>query len=258
MGHFLIVSKVENLQEYKQVSKEYQVSFELNDFFNPKILDSEEQLAVLMEQYIKSEIPQNSTMHGAFLDLAIFSNDEKIRKISELRMEQSMEIAKNLGLKGVVFHTNYNDGIPGEAYKRHVIDATAKYLSKLLKKYSMIDIYVENMFEKKPDVLKGISEQLKEYPNYGVCLDWAHVNVYGEKKETWIEMLYPYVKHVHINDNDKMADLHLPIGTGMIDWEQFFIYYEKYFQNCSVLIELNDTDGQKASLDYIRKNFGYV
>lgn len=258
MGRFLIVSKADKLEEYMQISKEYHVSFEMNDFFVPQLLDDKEKLEAIIEQYVKAGIPQNSTMHGAFLDLAIFSSDEKIRQISELRMEQSMEIAKKLGLKGVVFHANYNDGIPGEGYKQHVIDSTSKYLAKLLTKYPTIDIYVENMFETEPDVLKGISEQLQEYQNYGVCLDWAHVNVYGNTSEKWIEMLNPYVKHIHINDNDKKTDLHLPLGTGKIDWEKFFAYYKKYFQNCSVLIEINHPSDQKQSLDYIREKFGYL
>ncbi len=258
MGRFLIVSKADRLEEYIQIAKEYDVSFEINDFFAPQILNDKTKLETLINTYIKSGIPKNSTMHGAFLDLAIFSKDEKIREISELRMEQSMQIAKELGIKGVVFHTNYNPGIPGESYKKYLIDATSKYLSKLLKQYPYIEIYMENMFETAPDVLKGISEQLEKYQNYGVCLDWAHLNVYGDLNKKWIENLNPYVKHMHINDNDLVTDLHLPVGSGKIDWEQFFEYYNKHFKNCSVLIETNNPSDQKISLDYIRGKFGCI
>ncbi len=258
MKRFLIVSKTDQLEEYMQISKEYNVSFEINDFFDASLLNNQTKLEKTINTYLQQGIPKNSTMHGAFLDLAIFSTDDKIREISEFRMKQSMEIANRLGLKGVVFHANYNPNIPGEWYKKNLIDITVAYLSKLLKQYPHIDIYIENMFETTPDVFKGISEQLKNYPNYGICLDWAHLNVYGNENKTWIENLHPYVKHMHINDNDLMNDLHLPVGTGKINWEQFFDYYNKYFQNCSVLIETNNPTDQKISLDYIRENLRFV
>ena len=254
MKRFLIVSKTDRLDEYMQISKEYNVSFEINDFFDATVLNNPVQLTKKIDAYLKQGIPKHSTMHGAFLDLAIFSTDEKIREISEFRMKQSMEIADKLGLKGVVFHANYNPNIPGDAYKQNLIHASITYLSKLLKQYPHIDIYIENMFETNPDVFKGISEQLKDYPNYGLCLDWAHINVYGNSIETWVNELHPYVKHMHINDNDLTNDLHLPVGNGKINWEQFFKYYNKYFQNCSVLIETTKPTDQKISLDYIKAN----
>lgn len=258
MKRFLIVSKTDQLEEYMQISKEYDVSFEINDFFDAKLLNNQTKLEMIINTYIKQGIPKNSTMHGAFLDLAIFSTDDKIREISEFRMKQSMEIANRLGLKGVVFHANYNPNIPGECYKKNLINITATYLSKLLKQYPHIDIYLENMFETTPDVFKEISEQLKDYPNYGICLDWAHLNVYGNSCETWVDELHPYVKHLHINDNDLINDLHLPVGNGKINWEQFFEYYNRYFQNCSVLIETNKPIDQKISLDYIKANLKFI
>lgn len=255
MGRFLIVSKVDKLDEYTQLAKEYDVSFEINDFFDPEILNDKKQLEAVMDTYKKVGIPKHSTMHGAFLDLAIFSREDKIREWSEFRMEQSMQIAKDLGVEGVVFHTNYNPGIPGEQYREYLVHSSAEYITKLLEKYPQIQIYMENMFENRPDVLEGISKRLESYPNYGVCLDWAHVNVYGDVKEEWIEKLRTYVRHLHINDNDLVTDLHLPVGDGRIDWKQFFGYYRDYFEDCSVLIETNEPCNQRKSLEYIRKNF---
>ena len=168
MKHVLIVSKAEKLEEYLQIAKEYHVSFEINDFFNAKLLDDEKEIENVITMYKKFGIPKDSTMHGAFFDLAINSSDAKIREISEFRMAQSMEIASRLGVKGVIFHTNYNPDIPGEMYKQQLIDTLVSYLAKLLKQYPNIDIYMENMFDKTPEVLEKISKQLQEYPNYGV------------------------------------------------------------------------------------------
>jgi hypothetical protein len=79
---------------------------------------------------------------------------------------------------------------------------TAEYVEELLKEYPEIDIYMENMFDMTPEVLVGISERLCQYSNYGVCLDYAHASISDSPMRDWVEMLAPYLKHVHISDND--------------------------------------------------------
>ena len=145
MKHVMIVSKAQNLEEHLQIAEEYHVSFEINDFFDAELLNNEKEIEKIINQYKESGISQNSTMHGAFLDLAINSSDKKIREISEFRMVQSMEIAARLGVRGVIFHTNYNPDIPGEDYKVRLIDAMVIYVEQLLKKYPDVKTIVQNI-----------------------------------------------------------------------------------------------------------------
>ena len=156
MKNFLVVSKANKLEEYKKIAEEYAVSYEINDFFMPVLLDDEKRQEEIIQIYLKSGIPNGSTMHGAFFDIAIFSQDEKIRNISQLRMQQSMQIAEKLGVKGIVFHTNHNPYLSSRSYKEHLIAATAEYVSELLQQYPNIEIYMENMFDTTPDILHGI------------------------------------------------------------------------------------------------------
>ena len=58
MKNFLIVSKADKLEEYKKISEEYGVSYEINDFFWPAILEDEKkveqkkaELEELLNQY---------------------------------------------------------------------------------------------------------------------------------------------------------------------------------------------------------------
>ena len=252
MGRFMIVSRLKKLQEYIEIAKEYDVSFEINDFYEPEILDDEDRQRAVIEAYHKNGIPAESTLHGAFCDIVVFSHDERIREISKMRMEQSIQFAKALGLQGVIFHTNYNPDIKTEEYTKHFIDVTADYLTTLLERNPDINIFIENMFDKTPYALKELSQRLDKYENYGVCLDWSHGILYGSGIREWVECLKPYVKHIHINDNDFESDLHLPVGSGKIDWNQFWEYYNTYFSHCSVLIETNEPDNQRKSLEFIK------
>lgn len=252
MNQYLIVSRAERLEEHLKLAAEYGVGLELNDFFDPKVLDSKERQQELIDCYLKKGLPKGSTMHGAFFDVTVFSSDAMIREISELRMRQSMDIAQKLGVKGVVFHANSNPQVPGAFYKTQVIEKTVAFLKELLDQYPNLDIYLENMFERQPGIIVRIAEELTEYKNFGICLDYAHASISGTPISEWVEALAPYVKHMHINDNDLQEDLHLALGTGKIDWNQFFQYVEQYFTSCSILIETTLPENQKISLEYLR------
>ena len=63
----------------------------------------------------------------------------------------------------------------------------------------------------------------------------------------------PYIRHVHINDNDGRRDLHLPVGDGDTDWEKFLVYYDRYMKDVPVLIENTGVEAQRRSLMFLRE-----
>ena len=75
MGQFLIVSKADRLADYCQIAQSYQVGFEYNDFYDPVVLSDEERLDGIWQQYDACRKPSICTMHGAFLDVTVFSAD---------------------------------------------------------------------------------------------------------------------------------------------------------------------------------------
>ncbi|MDE6761012.1 MAG: TIM barrel protein [Lachnospiraceae bacterium] len=255
MGQVLIVAREQDIKSYKEIAQEYKVGFEVNDFYNPEVLENEEEMNRLIEFYQREGLPEGSTMHGAFYDIVVFSHDLRIREISELRMEQSMKIAVRIGVKGVVFHTNISPVLSGVEYDQRAIEMTVEYLECLLKRYPDTEIYLENMFDTDPDILAAISERLCIYENYGVCFDYAHASISSTPMKTWIEVLAPYIKHIHINDNNLKRDQHLALGDGKIDWRQFMEYRKKYFDACSLVIETTLPENQRRSLKYLEQNF---
>lgn len=256
MGQLLIVVKEENLQECRALADEYNVGFEINDFYNPEVLEHEEEMNRLITFYQNANLPVGSTMHGAFFDIVVFSYDPRVREISELRMEQSMKIAVRLGVKGVVFHTNISPVLSGKEYDKRAIDMTVEYLECLLQRYPDTYIYLENMFDTTPEILVAISERLCEYENYGVCFDYAHASLSNMPMEQWVKALAPYIKHVHINDNNLQRDQHLALGDGEIDWSKFVEFQKKYFNKSSVLIETTLPAAQRRSLEYLEREVG--
>lgn len=256
IDRLMIVPQRDNLNEFVKLAGEYGCGFEYNDFFIPALLDDEAELNRRIELYTRAENrPAFSTVHGAFLDVTVFSDDEKIREVADLRINQSLEIAKRLGAEAVIFHTNYIPNFNLDSYRDNWVSRNVAYFSQKLEEYPTLHIYMENMFDTDCLLLAALGERMKAYDNFGICLDYAHAQAFGDEKDiaVWVETLAPYVKHLHINDNDFVRDSHLAVGAGKTDWQQFRKYYEQYFAGASVLLEVTGIEKTKQSLEYISR-----
>lgn len=250
---YLITAKEKDLEEHLEIAKKYHIGLEVDDFFEPAVYEDNAKVDQLIELYKATGLMDKSTMHGAFYDVIPFSLDRSIRELSLQRMKQSMEIAKRLGVKAVVFHTNYEPALRNEQYTRRVIEKMVSSLELLLQEYSTLHIYLENMLDDTPDILEEISKRLSDYDNYGICLDWAHVNIYSVLRKEWIDRLSEWIRHLHVNDNDILTDAHLAVGCGKIDWMELKTYLQKNLHPDTIVIETGQPKDQIYSLEYLQK-----
>ncbi len=257
MKKLLVIPGVNQLSEWECFAGEQQLGYEFNDFFNPDVLEDDIEKNRLVEKYTSSTLPSYCTMHGAFYDIVPTSIDKRVREISHMRIVQSIECALRLGAKAVVFHTNYNPFLDSKEYKKQWIKANVEYWGQVLKQYPDMGIYLENMFDSSPEILIGLSEELSSLNNYGVCLDWAHAMLSKVSAENWAKDLGKYVKHIHINDNDLVSDLHLAWGDGKIDRDTFYLSYDEEMSGATILIETNDFDAAKRSVQMLKKD-GFI
>ncbi len=254
INNLLIIPDKKNIEKCTRMANEYGLGFEYNDFFLPQILDDQDKVAEIIEFYqSRDDLPKYCTTHGAFLDVTVFSDDPLIKQVSDKRVEQSIAIARRIGARSVVFHTNYVTNFNTKSYQDNWVKKNADYWSEKLDKYKDIEIYIENMFDVRPELLARLAEALEGEKRFGVCLDYAHIHVFGQESELeeWIKILASYVKHIHINDNDFSEDLHMAVGQGKIDWNNFKYYYEKYMSQASVLLEVMGFDKIEKSIRYV-------
>lgn len=243
-----------HIEESLQLVKDYQAAFEYNDFFLADILEDTKKQMEIIDFYAKVRPDfSKDTMHGAFLDVTVHSSDKRIREISELRVRQSMNIAKEMGLYGVVFHTNRIYGFRDTVYLKNWLNVNSSFFQHICEEYPEQFIFMENMFDEAPDILCELAENMKAYTNFGVCLDYGHGVVSDTPIAEWVKQLAPYIRHMHINDNDLKNDLHLPVGAGAIDWKQFMNEIKQYHIDATVLIEVTGIEKQQQSLEYMKK-----
>ncbi len=249
---FEIIPSWEQIEEYVALAEKYGLAFEYNDFFAPELLDDRDGLKERIRNYKSLGRPQGvDTLHGAFFDVLPFSWDSGIRKHSIYRMRQSVEIADELGCRGVIFHTNFSpDFLNNEKYRNNWLEAMSKVISQLLSG-SGCEIYLENMFDRSPDELAEVADLLRDESRFGICLDIAHMRLVTDEPREWFRVLAPYIRHFHINDTHLKYDEHLAVGQGSIDWEEIErLMEESGLKDKSRLIEVSGMDKIQESLRY--------
>ena len=241
-----------NLQATVELAKERGLCFEYNDFYFPGILDNANAVQERIDTYLSlGRDCSKDTMHGAFFDVTVFSCDPKIREVSRLRMRQSMEIAKKMGLRAVIFHGNYLPFLRGKGYDDLWLAYTEDVIRKLAGEYPGIEIYLENMFEDTPDMLVALAESLSDVPEFGLCLDYAHALLTSGKSEPWMRRMAPYLRHMHINDHRFDGDVHLVPGDGLTDWQEFLDLKKRYAPEATVLCEVRGTEETRRALEFL-------
>ena len=251
MNKYLIIPDINEINDYLKIASDNDFGFELNDFYSPKVLSNQLLCDERIDAYKEYNLPSLLSSHGDFFDVHVFSADEEIVKISIKRIEESMEVARKIGAKKVVFHTNYNSQIKTDFYLNNWIDRNYEVFSNICYKYKDITILMENMFDYDYIPLKLLAEKMKDIANFGVCLDYAHAFLSKVEPKEWVLNLYPYIKHIHINDNDHISDLHLAVGDGLINWDEFNELRQEYFSNATILIEVNGIEKIKKSIQYL-------
>jgi len=255
MNPLYLIPNRKELPELLELKKQYGANWEYNDFFLPSVLDDKKLQMEIIDTYAKVvDSFKNDTIHGAFLDVTLHSTDRLIREASELRVRQSLDIAKEMGVRGVVFHTNRLYNFREENYTRNWVNTNEAFFRKMLEEYPDTEIYLENMFDEASDNIAILAMRMADAKNFGICLDYAHARVYGEDVREWFKDLAPYIKHMHINDNDGKNDLHQAIGDGSINWPWFNNLMDAYEVNSSILVEVSGYEKQKKSMEFMSRN----
>lgn len=260
MKKLYCIPKIDEIEQYCSFSNEFDAGFEYNDFFLPSILDDEIRTNSLINLYTHLDRDRScDTLHGAFLDICINSDDPYIIKVSDFRIRQCMDIGRKLGVKAVIFHTNNIPYFRLDSYRKNWLNRNAAYWDKITDEYPEINIYIENMFDEAPLLLGQLASMMADNSHFGICLDFAHAFLSDTPLEAWSGTLKPFTRHLHINDNDRYQDLHAPVGSCRFPWEFYRQFIDSFSEpeKPSVLIEVSGYDKLIKSVEYMQKNHLY-
>lgn len=165
------------------------------------------------------------TLHAPFANINIAAPAEDMRNFILERLEKSMAFARQLECRLMVFHPGLRTGIsgfyPGMAWKTGI--KSVQKLLKLSREYG-VEIAIENVPQMYGFLVANV-EQFSRFFNelgedIGLVFDVGHSNINGQTHK-FVEALGKRIVHVHAHDNDGKHDLHLGVGDGTVNWQQF-------------------------------------
>lgn len=195
------------------------------------------------------------TIHAPFLDVNIASLSSKSRASSIEQIKDSINLANEIDASVVVVHPGLvpfllkDDPEPIYEIADKSIGELGKYSDDL-----GVNTTIENMpaFESMiyQDMTR-LNETLEKF-DMGLTLDIGHANHSGISPN---EMYYDSIKHIHAHDNFGDDDTHLPLGEGNIELNRIIATFEKKNYDGIYMIEVNNKDSIKKSLEFLKTNF---
>ncbi len=167
------------------------------------------------------------TLHGPFYDLVPGGMDKKILEATRERLKEAFDLIPVFEPISIVCHTGYDRKRYGEvrdAWIETALETWSPLVNDL--QGTGTTLVLENVYEKTPRMLLRLIKSLNT-EKAGFCFDTGHMNAFSDTTmQHWLKDLGPFVKEVHLHDNDGTWDDHLAIGAGNIDFEPLFEYME--------------------------------
>ena len=195
------------------------------------------------------------TIHAPFMDVNIAALGSKSRANSIEQIKDSVDLANQIDAKAVVVHPGLIPFLaremPEEIYKvaNNSIREIGKYSNDL-----GVNTTIENMpaFENMIyQDMNRLNETLVEL-DMGMTFDIGHAHHSGISPDA---MYFDSIKHIHAHDNMGDDDSHLALGEGNIQLKDIITTFENKNYDGIYMIEVNDKDSIKKSLEYLKNNF---
>lgn len=184
------------------------IGIEIQDFTEPNL--SEIEIRSIVERYKKAFINFKGikSLHGPFLDLKPASPDLCIREVSYKRYLTSLNIAAELEMDYIIFHSQINPYLNQPSLKLLNNRQSKEFWDEILSetRYRGI-ILIENIFEETPEMIKEYIETI-DRNNIRINLDIGHAKLGKVDLEQWIRELKDYISYMHIHSNDGVHDSH--------------------------------------------------
>ncbi len=225
------------LEEYKKLN----IGVEIQDFTEPNL--SLEEIKMIINQYKDrlKDFDNIKALHGPFLDLKPASPDKLIGEISYNRYLNTINIAKELDIDYIIFHSQINPYL-NQPFLRELNNKQSKeFWEDILKEvpdYKGI-ILLENIFEETPSMIKELIETIN-LPNIKINLDIGHAKLGRVALEEWLSELKDYIAYIHVHSNDGLYDTHKSPTIEEID--NLYYLLDKYCINPVLSLEYKVAD----------------
>lgn len=211
--HRLLLSTMD--ENAHLLAREYDLGLELADFTYAPMMEDRTRVDAAEK---KLEGLPASLFHGPFAELCPCAIDPKVRRVSMERVLQAAELAERLGISRILFHGGF---IPLVYFPVWYVEQSVLFWKEALERIPKgLTVVLENVMEPGPETLVQIVQGVND-PRLGLCLDVGHANTVVSKTPplSWVGPMAPYLRHVHLHNNEGEMDTHSALGRGKIPME---------------------------------------
>ena len=236
------------------------IDFVLQNRIYPEIYFSAEDLDAYHEKDVKhlAETLQGNaletTLHGPFMDLSPGGVDRKIKEVTSDRFLKTIELANFFKPKMIVLHPGYEKW-KFDGNVKLWLESSLQTWRPLVKKAEGLGLAlaIENVFEETPDSLATLLNEI-DSPHFRFCFDTGHHHLFSKTPlPIWFEVLGRYLREVHLHDNHREMDEHLPVGEGGFDFDRFFNLLLQFGLNPIYTIEPHEEAHLWRGLEAVRR-----
>jgi len=131
----------------------------------------------------------------------------------------ALPFLQEAGASAMTVHANW---APGLFRDEECVDFQLFALEPLVREAGRFGIRV--MYEPLDtprDTLENLGRIVSRLADLQVHMDVGHAHIRGIPPEAFFRAFPGKVAHIHVHDNLGSEDLHLPIGTGTVPWEEY-------------------------------------
>ncbi|MDI7260533.1 MAG: sugar phosphate isomerase/epimerase family protein [Thermodesulfobacteriota bacterium] len=236
------------------------IDFAVEHRIHPEIYFSAEDLDACRQEeakHLEEILHRNaleSTLHGPFMDLSPGGVDRRIKEVTLDRFSKTIELAALFKPKAIVFHPGYEKW-KFDGNVNLWLESSLRTWRPLVEeaKERGLTIAIENVFEESPDSLISLLEEINS-PHFRFCFDTGHHHIFSKTPlPLWIEGLRGYLVEVHLHDNHREKDEHLPMGEGSFDFNGFFDLLSRFDLNPIFTLEPHEEAHLRRGLEAVKR-----
>ena len=190
---------------------------------------------------------KNRIFHAPFNELCPAAIDPLIARVTKGRLEQAYRLMRRYEINKMIVHSGY---IPNLYFRDWFAERSSVFWRDFLSdKPADFSLFLENVLEEDPEMLISIIEKTND-ERFRLCLDIGHAGGRASilPVSEWIDVSAPYLKHVHVHNNDHKSDLHDPPGKGLIDMKAAITRITDLRPDTSYTLETEDLSAAIAWL----------
>ena len=190
-------------------------------------------------------VPGWLCLNGPAADISPMTTDSEVGLTAFHRFTQTINMAKQLGVKYVIFNMPYAPFYKVSGTYQNWLSATCDFWQFVVDEQlrgTNITVLLANVMEESPDVLIELLSRIHS-PKVRLCLDVGYANVCSEIPVIdWLDRLGNDVDYVRVSNNDGRTVTYDALGEGRIDMASFINHLALLPQRFNLSIQAKDTD----------------